>query len=145
MKVASTFATCLVAVALATLAGCNHQQDANTSSSLRPTSESMRTVCVGRYTVDLPRSADHFKMAQSFNGIRIDARSPSNAQQMHEAILQAAPVAASMATGSLSSPPIDMPEGEFFSCRTMARISTHIASVHPQARRGVLIFRAGFE
>lgn len=114
MKVASTFATCLVAVALATLAGCNHQQDANTSSSLRPTSESMRTVCVGRYTVDLPRSADHFKMAQSFNGIRIDARSPSNAQQMHEAILQAAPVAASMATGSLSSPPIDMPEGGVF-------------------------------
>ncbi|MBU9214806.1 T6SS immunity protein Tli4 family protein [Burkholderia gladioli] len=114
MKVASTFATCLVAVALATLAGCNHQQDANTSSSLRPTSESMRTVCVGRYTVDLPRSADHFKMAQSFNGIRIDARSPSNAQQLHEAILQAAPVDASMATGSLSSPPIDMPDGGVF-------------------------------
>lgn len=114
MKVAPTFATCLVTIALATLTGCNHQQDESMSSSPKPTSESMRTVCVGRYTVDLPRSADHFKMAQSFNGIRIDVRTPSNDQQLREAILQAAPVGASMATGSLSSPPNDMPPGGVF-------------------------------
>ncbi|WP_109483463.1 T6SS immunity protein Tli4 family protein [Paraburkholderia sp. C35] len=48
--------------------------------------EPAKTLCVGRYTVDLPQSATNVRLAQSFRGVDIDVIHPATNAALDEAL-----------------------------------------------------------
>ncbi|MGN8112315.1 hypothetical protein ACTJLB_30445 [Paraburkholderia sp. 22098] len=54
------------------------------TSSTTANAAPLRTVCVGRYTIDIPHSATNVRLVQSFKGINIDVFYPVNQQQLHD-------------------------------------------------------------
>lgn len=77
--------TILTASFLIPLLGCSNRQDsAMSSSSTTANAGPLKTVCVGRYTIDIPHSATNVRLVQSFKGINIDVFYPVNQQQLHD-------------------------------------------------------------
>lgn len=54
------------------------------ASSTTTNAASLKTICVGRYTVDIPHSATNVHLVQSFKGIDIDVFYPANQQRLHD-------------------------------------------------------------
>lgn len=76
--------TILTASFLISLLGCSNRQDsAMSASSTTANAAPLKTVCVGRYTIDIPHSATNVRLVQSFKGIDIDVFYPVNQQQLH--------------------------------------------------------------
>lgn len=44
----------------------------------------LKTVCMGRYTIDIPQSATNVHLVQSFKGINIDVFHPADQQRLHD-------------------------------------------------------------
>jgi hypothetical protein len=80
--------TILTASFLTFLPGCSRQQDYTMSASsntANPTS--LKTVCVGRYTIGIPGSATNLRRIQSFKSIDIDVIHPATQQQLHDEMM----------------------------------------------------------
>ncbi|QGA40358.1 hypothetical protein GAS19_22790 [Burkholderia glumae] len=76
--------------------------------------ESMRTVCVGRYTIDLPRSAAGLKIGQKINGIRIEAQYPANTELLKRKVAEDAKPGAGKSASTLTGSPNNSPESSIF-------------------------------
>lgn len=53
------------------------------ASSTTADATPLKTVCVGRYTIDIPHSATKVRLIQSFRGVNIDVFHPANQQLLH--------------------------------------------------------------
>ncbi|WP_083083755.1 T6SS immunity protein Tli4 family protein [Paraburkholderia terricola] len=85
MKRFGLIATVLATSFLMLLSGCSNRQDSamgtsSTTANIAP----LKTVCVGRYTIDIPHSATNVRLTQSFKGINIDVFYPANRQRLHD-------------------------------------------------------------
>ncbi|WP_333997274.1 T6SS immunity protein Tli4 family protein [Burkholderia gladioli] len=77
-------------------------------------SESMRTVCVGRYTIDLPKSATDLKIGQKINGIRIEVQYPADAELLKHKVAADAQPGTGKAASKLINSPNSSPESSIF-------------------------------
>ncbi|WP_186172706.1 T6SS immunity protein Tli4 family protein [Burkholderia gladioli] len=77
-------------------------------------SESMRTVCVGRYTIDLPKSATDLKIGQKINGIRIEVQYPADAELLKHKVAADTQPGTGKAASKLINSPNSSPESSIF-------------------------------
>ncbi|WP_186103160.1 T6SS immunity protein Tli4 family protein [Burkholderia gladioli] len=84
------------------------------SNSPHPAAESMHTTCVGRYTIDLPKSATDFQIGQRINGIQIDVKYPANAELQQQKIAEDARADTDKAASTLAGLPANAPETSIF-------------------------------
>ncbi|NIF87772.1 T6SS immunity protein Tli4 family protein [Burkholderia sp. Cy-637] len=80
----------------------------------QPAAESMHTVCVGRYTIDLPKSATDLQIGQKINGIQIDVQYPANAELQQHKVAEDARADTDKAPSKLTSLPANAPETSIF-------------------------------
>ena len=77
--------TILASSFLTPLLGCSNRQDsAADASSVTANAAPLKTVCVGRYTINIPHSATNVHLVQSFKGINIDVFYPANQQRLYD-------------------------------------------------------------
>ncbi|MBJ9675779.1 T6SS immunity protein Tli4 family protein [Burkholderia gladioli] len=84
------------------------------SNSPHPAAESMHTTCVGRYTIDLPKSATDFQIGQRINGIQIDVKYPANAELQQQKIAEDARADTDKTISTLAGLPANAPETSIF-------------------------------
>ncbi|WP_124095991.1 hypothetical protein [Burkholderia gladioli] len=80
----------------------------------QPAAESMHTVCVGRYTIDLPKSAADLQIGQKINGIQIDVQYPANSELQQHKVAEDARANTDKAPSKLTSLPANAPETSIF-------------------------------
>lgn len=57
------------------------------ASSTTVNATRLKTVCVGRYTMDIPRSATNVRLIQSFKGVNIDVIHQASQKRLHDEIV----------------------------------------------------------
>ncbi|WP_205808476.1 T6SS immunity protein Tli4 family protein [Burkholderia sp. Ac-20365] len=74
-------------ILFSSLPACTSRQDSIIGQSHTASgNEPARTLCVGRYTIDLPQSATDVHLAQSFQGVDIDVTYPATSAALDEAL-----------------------------------------------------------
>ncbi|QJW80748.1 hypothetical protein [Burkholderia glumae] len=92
--------------------------------------ESMRTVCVGRYTIDLPRSAAGLKIGQKINGIRIEAQYPANTELLKRKVAEDAKPGAGKSASTLTGSP-----------NSLLKYPSSVSELSSPTRRVGVVFR----